>query len=66
MFNKFLNRAPTFFVGVIFFIAVVCFVPLVYIWAVNVIFNMNIDYNVETWAASLVLTGLLSERSVSK
>lgn len=51
---------------IIFAIAVIVFGPLASIWALNILFPvLAIPYTLNTWAASLILGGVLSGGIVS-
>lgn len=43
---------------------VVIFGPLCTIWALNTLFTLNIAYSLETWAASFILTSIISGKGI--
>ena len=42
------------------------FIPIALIWALNTLFALAIPFTVKTWAAALILGGIVSSSSVSK
>lgn len=40
----------------------IIFIPLAFIWAINILFQLTIPYTLKTWAASLIISSLLSAR----
>lgn len=48
---------------IVFVAAIIVFGPLASIWAINTLFNLTIPYTLETWAASLILSGAITARS---
>ena len=45
---------------------VIVFGPLLSIWTLNTLFGLGIEYNLATWAASLMLTSFLAVNRVNK
>jgi hypothetical protein len=41
--------------GIAIIIAIAVFMPLLYIWSLNTLFGLTIAYNIETWAAIVLL-----------
>lgn len=44
---------------------VIIFTPLLIIWALNTLFQLNLIYNMENWAATLILSMAISS-AISK
>lgn len=57
------NQKLKFIFGLVFLVGVIWIVPIMYIWAINILFNLGIEYNIETWAASWILSSLFSFNS---
>ena len=44
----------------------IVFGPLLSIWTLNTLFGLGIEYNLATWAASLMLTSFLASNRRNK
>ena len=51
---------------VVLVLLVIVFGPLGGIWAVNTLFGTDIPFTLKTWAAALVLTGIVSADRTSR
>jgi hypothetical protein len=51
---------------ILFVVAVIVLAPLALIWAVNTLFATGIGYTISTWAAALILGGVVGGSKSSK
>lgn len=55
------------FIVVLIVVAVVIFVPFAVIWSLNILFPvLSIPYTIETWLATIVLSGVFKTTITSK
>jgi hypothetical protein len=47
----------------IFIVLAIVVGPLLLIWSLNTLFTLGIEYSITTWAAALVLGGVVSAKS---
>lgn len=51
--------------GIVLVALGIVFVPIAAIWSVNLLFGFAIPYTIKTWAASLILSGIVSGSTAS-
>jgi hypothetical protein len=60
------QASAVYVVGIIVVVAlIIIFAPILFIWAINTLFNAGIAYSLKTWAASLIIGGVIGSRGSS-
>ena len=57
--------SPSEILIVVFLLLVLIFAPLLTIWSLNTLFaNLEIPYTMETWAATVIITGVIQSTNL--
>ena len=65
MMTKTNNNVFTILVAIVVILLVLIFAPLLTIWSLNTLFtNLEIPYTMETWAATVIITGVIQSTNL--
>ena len=65
MMTKTNNNVFMILVALVVILLVLIFAPLLTIWSLNTLFtNLEIPYTMETWAATVIITGVIQSTNL--
>jgi hypothetical protein len=65
MMTKTNNSVFTILVAIVVILLILIFAPLLTIWSLNTLFsNLEIPYTMETWAATVIITGVIQSTNL--
>ena len=65
MMTKTNNNMFMILVAIVVILLVLIFAPLLTIWSLNTLFtNLEIPYTMETWAATVIITGVIQSTNL--
>lgn len=65
MMTKTNNSVFVILVSIVVILLILIFAPLLTIWSLNTLFiNLEIPYTMETWAATVIITGVIQSTNL--
>jgi len=65
MMTKTNNSVFTILVAIVVILIILIFAPLLTIWSLNTLFtSLEIPYTMETWAATVIITGVIQSTNL--